>query len=243
MTVFTVSKPVEGEKTAVENAETAQTLVVRKTALSPLLVLALVVISVVIAAIVAGVIVYFGLQTCRVERESDMTAQFGKDMDFERHGRFDDHDFSEHCHYDHDNDVVVMVLEGDGFGENATVVYDFNRGFLTYVLPSKNRCFLGPVNQDDIDSFKKTHDGEIVELGAIKPRNFTTTKETIPSAYLAQTTSPVVNDLCSTMDSHWIKSAVDDEGTSPPRHRRKVDDTIEIYIFSDGRVVIVIYRD
>ncbi|XP_071477164.1 uncharacterized protein [Diadema antillarum] len=161
--------------------------------------------NVAFAAAVLLILVFMSKNmSCEVERVDGPLSS--TDKAFHRQGSFNHHRYDEDCRYDHEQNVLVIDLMGDGYGENATLIYDFGRQLMTYHLVHKKTCFVGEL--DETVDVQGISNGEVIELPETSGRNFTSTGA-IPSGFLATSMSSTVTALCQDFTSLWIEPQVD----------------------------------
>ncbi|XP_072174653.1 uncharacterized protein [Diadema setosum] len=197
-------------------------------------VLAVIAICLIVAFVVAVLLMLALLYknvSCKTEQPDEPVGS--TDKVFHRQGSFNHHRFDEDCRYDHQENLLVIDLKGDGYGENATLIYDFGRRLMTYHLVEKKTCFVGEL--DETVDVQGISNGEVIKLPETSGRNFTATG-TIPSGFLATSMSSTVTALCQDFTSLWIEPQVD----QAHRVAREANSNGLLIILSDGKTIVVI---
>ncbi|XP_041480128.1 uncharacterized protein LOC121427675 [Lytechinus variegatus] len=154
------------------------------------------------------------------------------DKSFHRVGTYNHHHFDENCHYDHTLNILSVELKGDGYGENATIIYDFSRRLMTYKLTRKQICFLGVI--DEVIDVEVIQDGDSVNLPETTGSNFTSSG-VIPDGFLRLNTSPVVALHCANFETYWVEPVDASSRVRTVRHHTHTTTTTTTTTTSDGK--------
>ncbi|XP_030842486.1 uncharacterized protein LOC105443845 [Strongylocentrotus purpuratus] len=121
-------------------------------------------------------------------------------------------------------------MTGDGYGENATIIYDFSRRLMTYSMTRKRMCLIGVI--DETIDVEFINEGDSIDLPETSGRNFTSAG-VIPNGFLHLNTSPVVASICADYETLWIEPVLEPSRVRIARHD-KTTTTTTTTTTSDG---------